>query len=76
MQKSREKGSAKAQLCPTSTLSAGNKDDKLMKVEGVQPYPKLQLWLDEFITENERCKWNPEPTPLLKINSRSNLRNM
>lgn len=76
MQKSREKGSVKAQLCSSSTLSAGNKDNKLMKVEGVQTYPKPQLWLDEFITEKERRNWNPEQTPLLKTNSRSNLRNV
>ena len=38
-----------------------------MKVEGVQTCPKLQLWLDEFITENKKCIWNPEQTPLLRL---------
>lgn len=46
MQKSREKGSVKTQFCLPSALSAGNKDNKQMKVERVQTYQKLQLWLE------------------------------
>lgn len=47
-----------------------------MKGEGIQPEGKLQLWLKEFITENEKRNWNPEQTCLLKTNSCSNLRSV